>query len=208
MKKSILYSVFLFTVIYISGCKSETKTVSTKDTVSEAPKSSAKFSLKEAKNKIGWTAYKTTEKIPVNGQFKKVNITANGDGNTIKEAIHNTSFSIPVSSIFTKDSSRDYKIRKFFFSFMDTSLLSGTLEILTATSGIATIKMNGITDKVPFEYTITNKVFSMKSTMDINKWNAKAAIASLNKVCEELHKGTDGISKTWDEVALNITSTF
>ena len=208
MKKSILFSVFLFTVIYFSGCKTETKTDSTKDTVSVAPKSSAKFSLKEAENNIGWTAYKTTEKIPVYGQFKKVNITANGDGNTIKEAIHNTSFSIPVSSIFTKDSSRDYKIRKFFFSFMDTSLLSGTLEILTATSGIATIKMNGITDKVPFEYTITNNVFSMKSTLDINKWNAKAAIASLNKVCEELHKGADGISKTWDEVTLNITSTF
>ena len=40
MKKSILFSVFLFTVIYFSGCKTET-----------APKSSAKFSLKEAKNK-------------------------------------------------------------------------------------------------------------------------------------------------------------
>jgi hypothetical protein len=208
MKKSFFYSIFLLSVVYLSGCKSEPKTVSTKEIVNEIPKSSAKFSLKEAKNDIGWTAYKTTEKIPVTGQFKKVNITANGDGNTIKEAIHNTSFSIPVSSIFTKDSSRDYKIRKFFFSFMDTSLLSGTLEISTASTGIATIKMNGITDKVPFEYTINDNVFSMKSTLDINKWNAKAAIASLNKVCEELHKGADGISKTWDEVSLNITSTF
>ncbi|MDA9339633.1 YceI family protein [Polaribacter sp.] len=208
MKKSIIYSVFLLTVIYFSGCKSEPKAVSTKEIVNEIPKSSAKFSLKEAKNDIRWTAYKTTEKIPVNGQFKKVNITANGDGSTIKEAIHNTSFSIPVSSIFTKDSSRDYKIRKFFFSFMDTSLLSGTLEISTATTGVATIRMNGITDKVPFSYTINDNVFSMKSTLDINKWNVKAAIASLNKVCEELHKGADGISKTWDEVSLNITSTF
>ena len=208
MKKSILYSVLLCTIIYFSGCKSETKSESTIAIEKEIPKSSAKFSLREATNKIGWTAYKTTEKIPVNGQFKKVNITANGEGNTIKEAIHNTSFSIPVSSIFTKDSSRDYKIRKFFFSFMDTSLLSGTLEISSASTGIATIKMNGITDKVPFEYTIIDNVFSMQSTLDINKWNAKSAIASLNKVCEELHKGADGISKTWDEVALNITSTF
>ena len=208
MKRSILYSVLLFTIIYLSGCKSDTKSESTIAIEKEIPKSSAKFSLSEATNKIGWTAYKTTEKIPVNGEFKKVNITANGEGNTIKEAIHNTSFSIPVSSIFTKDSSRDYKIRKFFFSFMDTSLLSGTLEISSASTGIANIKMNGITNKVPFEYTIIDNVFSMQSTIDINKWNAKAAIASLNKVCEELHKGADGISKTWDEVALNITSTF
>ncbi len=208
MKNSILCSVLLITVVYFSGCKSESKSETVIAPLKEVVKSSAKFSLAAAKNDIGWTAYKTTEKIPVNGQFKKVNITANGDGNTIKEAIHNTSFSIPVSSIFTKDSSRDYKIRKFFFSFMDTSLLSGTLEVSSASTGIATIKMNGITDKVPFEYTIIDNVFSMKSTLDINKWNAKAAIASLNKVCEELHKGADGVSKTWDEVTLNITSTF
>lgn len=208
MKKSILYSTLLLTVICFSGCKSETKPVTTSPPVEEVQKSSAKFSLTAAKNDIGWTAYKTTEKIPVNGQFKKVNITKNGNGNTIKEAIHNTSFSIPVSSIFTKDSSRDYKIRKFFFSFMDTSLLSGQLEISTSTTGIATIKMNAITDKVPFSYTINDNVFSMKATLDINKWNAKAAIESLNIVCNELHKGADGISKTWDEVTLNITSTF
>jgi len=208
MKKTILYSVLFLSTILFSNCKSENKKDTTNDITKEAPKSTAKFSLKTATNDIGWTAYKTTEKIPVNGEFRKVNITANGDGNTIKEAINKTEFAIPVSSIFTKDSSRDYKIRKFFFSFMDTNLLSGKLEIATDSTGIATIKMNGITDKVPFKYLINDNVFSMKSTLDINNWNAKAAIASLNKVCEELHKGADGVSKTWDEVTLNITSTF
>ena len=95
----------------------------------------------------------------------------------------------------------EYEAEPFYKAGADICTVLGA-------SGIATIKMNGITDKVPFEYTITNNVFSMKSTLDINKWNAKAAIASLNKVCEELHKGADGISKTWDEVTLNITSTF
>jgi hypothetical protein len=208
MKKSIFYSIILLLTVSFSCCKSETKKEDAKEVLKEAPKSTAKFSLKNAKNDIGWTAYKTTEKIPVDGKFKKVTITANGDGNTIKEAINNTEFEIPVSSIFTKDTSRDYKIRKFFFNFMDTPLLSGKLEVVTESTGIATIKMNGITDKVPFTYVINNNVFSMTSTMDINKWNAKAAIASLNKVCEELHKGADGVSKTWDEVTLNITSTF
>jgi hypothetical protein len=208
MRKSFLYSILFLSAILLTNCKSETKADATKETVKEVPKSTAKFSLKTAKNDIGWTAYKTTEKIPVNGQFKKVNITANGDGNTIKEAINNTEFAIPVSSIFTKDSSRDYKIRKFFFSIMDTDLLSGKLEISSESTGIATIKMNGITNKIPFAYVINDNVFSMKASLDINKWNAKAAIASLNKVCEELHKGADGVSKTWDEVALNITSTF
>jgi hypothetical protein len=33
-------------------------------------------------------------------------------------------------------------------------------------------------------------------------------LASLNKVCEALHTGSDGVSKTWSEVTLNITSEF
>ena len=208
MKKSILLSLLFISTVYFTACKSEPKKETPKEVVKVEKKSSAKFSLKEAKNDIGWTAYKTSEKIPVNGKFQKVEITSNGEGNTIKEAINNTEFSIPVSSIFTKDTSRDYKIRKFFFNFMETKLLSGKLEIVTESTGIATITMNNITSKVPFDYTITKNMFSMKATMDINKWNAKAALESLNKVCKELHTGSDGVSKTWDEVTLNISSSF
>ena len=48
----------------------------------------------------------------------------------------------------------------------------------------------------------------MKATMDITKWNAVEALNSLNIACKDLHKGADGVSKTWSEVALNIKSTF
>ncbi|PIX14178.1 MAG: hypothetical protein COZ74_03760, partial [Flavobacteriaceae bacterium CG_4_8_14_3_um_filter_31_8] len=68
--------------------------------------------------------------------------------------------------------------------------------------------MNGEVQNVPFTYTILDKTFNMQATIDVNKWNASAALASLNKVCEDLHKGADGVSVTWSEVALNITSTF
>ena len=90
----------------------------------------------------------------------------------------------------------------------NTKLLSGKLMITDDTTGVAEIKMNGITEKVPFTYTIVDKKFSMNATMDINKWNAVAALESLNKVCYDLHKGADGVSKTWSDVALNISSTF
>jgi hypothetical protein len=90
----------------------------------------------------------------------------------------------------------------------NTKLLSGKLILVDDTNGFAEIKMNGITDKVPFTYSIIDKTFSLQATMDINKWNASAALESLNKVCYDLHKGADGVSKTWSDVALNISSTF
>lgn len=206
MKKVILISFLAVIALQFSACKSETKKA---DTTENESKSTAAYSLKTADNQINFTAYKFTEKTPVGGQFQKVDILAGGEGASIKEAIHNTEFSIPVSSIFTKDSGRDYKIKKFFFGVMDkTQLLSGKLLISDDTSGVAEIKMNGVTEKVPFTYTIENNTFAMSATMDVYKWNAQAALESLNKICYELHKGKDGVSKTWSDVALNITSTF
>ena len=70
------------------------------------------------------------------------------------------------------------------------------------------ITMNGITERLDFVYTIADKVFQLDATMDLNKWNAQKAIESINEACKELHKGSDGISKTWDEVAINISATF
>ncbi|MCI2230102.1 YceI family protein [Polaribacter sp. MSW13] len=205
MKKVVIVAFLTVIAFNFSSCKSEAK----KETSKEVSKVDAKFSLKKAKNEINFTAFKTTEKVPVGGQFKKVDIISGGEGNTIKEAINNTEFSIPVSSIFTKDTSRDFKIKKFFFGIMDnTKLLSGKLVIENDSVGYTNIKMNGVTEKIPFQYTIENNSFSLKATMDVTKWNAADALAALNKECFDLHKGADGISKTWNEVLLNITSTF
>ena len=205
MKKVLILSFLLAISFNFLGCKSETKKEEKKVEIEKK----AAFSLKESKNKIEFTAYKTTEKIPVKGEFKKVTIISGGEGNSIKEAINNTEFSIPVSSLFTKDTSRDFKIKKFFFAVMDqTKLMSGNLVIENDSVGHTNIKMNGVSNKVPFSYTIVENEFSMNATIDINQWNASAALNSLNEACKDLHKGTDSISKTWSDVALHIVSTF
>lgn len=201
--KSIL---FLLTLSLLIACGQDKKE---KSDPYKKQKSDAAFVLKDATNSIQWTAYKTTEKVPVKGKFTKVSITAGGEGNSVKEAINNAEFSIPISSIFTSDSSRDYKIRKFFFGVMEnTKLLSGQLVIENDSLGYANITMNGITNKLPFNYTIEGKAFSMQTKMDVLNWNAQNSIDSLNAICRDLHKGLDGVSKTWAEVAIDITSTF
>jgi len=206
MKKNLLVSLLL--VAFLS-CKTEKKVNPIKEIKVEAPKSTAEFSIEKASNQINFTAYKTSDKVPVGGQFKKVNVLSGGEGNSVKEAIHNTEFSIPVSSLFTQNSSRDYKIKKFFFGIMDnTKLLSGKLLLTDPTNGVVEIKMNGVSQKVPFKYSIIDSVFNMKATMDVNDWNASQALASLNNVCLDLHRGADGISITWSEVTLNITTIF
>lgn len=198
---SLLFSLFILT-----ACNSDKKT----NKVTEVEKkSTAAFAVSEATNNINWVAYKFTEKTGVKGKFKKVNVISGGEGNSIKEAIHNTEFEIPVSSIFTSDSSRDFKIRKYFFGIMpNPKLLSGKLMIENDSMGYANITMNGMTEKLPFKYSIKGKEFSMSTEMNVLEWNAGQSIDSLNAVCEDLHKGLDGVSKLWPQVSINVSSSF
>ena len=202
MKKTFIISfLILATAFNFSACKSEGK--------KEEKKNNGVFKVAKAKNEINFIAYKTTEKKPVKGRFKTINVLSGGEGNNVKEAINNTEFEIPVSSLLTKDTSRDFKIKKFFFGVMEnTKLLSGKLMITDNVNGEALITMNGITKKVPFTYTIVEKTFHMQTTIDVNDWNASAALSVFNKACEDLHEAEDGISKTWSEVDLDITTIF
>ncbi len=209
MKKLALSLLVCFVTIQLTSCKKEASKSTEQKEAPTTEKKQAAFSLENADNTISWTAYKTTDKVPVKGQFKKVNITSGGKGDNAKDAINNAEFSVPVSSIFTNDSSRDFKIRKFFFGVMDkTELLSGKLVLENDSLGYTDITMNGVTKKLPFNYTLNGKTFSLKAAMKISDWKAEKALDSLNAVCKDLHKGADGVSKTWDDVAIEITTVF
>ena len=91
------------------------------------------------KNNIGFIAYKTSDKVPVKGFFKKIEIINGAEANSIKEAIEGAEFKIPVSSIETNDSSRNFKIQKFFFNIMENTInLTGKLKLIDKTKGTAT----------------------------------------------------------------------
>lgn len=206
MKKIITLLSVIAVAFQLSSCKEEAKKEVVKPVVTEK---AFAYSLKKAENAINFIAYKTTDKVPVKGMFKKITITKAGEGNSIKEAINGAEFKIPVNSIETNDSSRNFKIQKFFFNIMaNTVSLTGKLNITDDTNGTVSFTMNAITKELPFTYTIVENAFIMKTTMDINNWNGQAAVTSLNDACKDLHKGADGVSKTWNEVTIEVISTF
>lgn len=118
-------------------------------------------------------------------------------------------FSIPVSGLFTNDATntRDAKIKTSFFGAMlDTDLIKGTIKISNNIYS-ASITMNGVTHDLPLEVTITEgRRVAMTGTMNLKNWDALGALESLNKVCFDLHKGADGVSKTWEDVAIEVNT--
>ncbi len=155
---------------------------------------------------LKWTAYKTTGKVPVSGTFKEINISNIQQGNTIQESLNGVNFSIPVSSIFSNNESRDKKLQMYFFGVMEnTSILEGKLNVTSDTAGSLEVSMNGVTNSFPVEISAEGDLISIAGVINLKDWNALSAVSSLNKACFELHKGADGVSKTWDEVQVETT---
>ena len=201
MRKISILLLAITLSVFVS-CKEEKK----ETTTTEVVKTTKQFVVKPEATSVKWTAYKTTDKVGVNGEFTTVKFD-NKSGATPEEALNNLSFSIPVSSLFTNDATntRDAKIKNSFFgSMIDTDLISGTLKYKDS-KYVASLTMNGVTHDLPLEVGIEDeRRVTLKGTMDLNNWNAIEALNALNKVCFDLHKGADGVSKTWEDVAIQI----
>jgi YceI-like protein len=199
MKKIMFYAIFLSLIVSLNSCKKE-KENALKNKVE------VKNYIIDSKNSvIKWTAYKTTEKIPVAGVFKEVEITNNEPATNRDEILKGLEFEIPVSSIFSNDSIRDFKLVNFFFGVMENTLsLKGKFVNVENGKGVIKLNMNGISNDLPFNYEIVDDNISINSTMNLDNWKTQLAIESLNKVCNEKHKAADGISKTWSEVAIDV----
>ncbi|WP_154856889.1 YceI family protein [Cyclobacterium xiamenense] len=201
MKKQSLIAGSLLLLAAFS-CNNATKVAE-----QETQASDASYSLVQDSTKVSFVAYKTTDKVPVGGQFTAISIADLGSGDTALEAMDGTEFSIPVSSLFTNDptGTRDPKILEFFFGFLDnTELISGVFKVGPDKQAAIDVTLNGKTESIPLTYTVENdSKFVFDGVMELANWDALGAVASINKACEALHTGADGISKTWSEVAVH-----
>jgi len=200
MKNLSLSSLLLFVLIIgTTSCK-ESKKQKIKEAVKE-------YTVEPTTTTINWIAYKTTGKVPVKGQFTKVTIEGSENATSAKEALNGLKFKIPVSSLFTKDSIRDGKLKKFFFGTMkNTSTINGTISMNNETSGSVELTMNGISQNLPITYVISDQMVTIEAIMDLDNWKAQLAIDALNTACKELHSGDDGIPKTWSEVKIEVAT--
>ena len=196
--KKITLLLIVTTLVITTSCKKEKNVI-----IPEVKTSNTKtYSVIGETSTVKWTAYKTTDKVAVNGKFNTINITNSKKAANVEEALNGILFSIPVSSIFSNETTRDSKLKQFFFAVMkNTEFISGTFDI-NKTGSFANITMNGISKTIPIKLDIDGQKATFSNTLKLNDWKLGDAIASLNKACFDLHKGADGISKTWDEVEI------
>lgn len=200
--KLIALAMILITAV---SCKDSKK--SDEETTTETQTTEGTYTVINDSTKVSFTAYKTTDKAAVGGIFKEITLTDTKEGETPLEALNGTKFSIPVSSLFTNDATgtRDPKILKFFFGVMkNTELISGEFKVAADNRCSIDVLLNGKTANIPLEVTNNSDTnLSFDGVMNLENWDGLAAVASINKACEALHTGADGVSKTWSEVAVH-----
>ena len=198
MKKITHFSLVMIMAFSLTFCSKEKK-----ETSDLSKDETAKISVDTELSSVTFTAYKTTDKVPVKGTFKEIKVVNANTGATGIEALEGFEFEIPVSSIYTKDTIRDGKLKRFFFAVMEKSMkLKGKFQIQDDSNGNIAFTMNGLTKELPFTYEINKDTINIDATMDLNTWQAQKAVESINEACLELHTGPDGVSKTWDVVGI------
>ena len=205
--KNLLVYIFVLTTLGLTSCKKE-KTGPEEPAKTETVEAKKLYSVNPEVTKVNWTAYKTTAKTPVKGQFTVLRINTPVESETKAGAFSNLDFEIPVSSFFSNDNERDTKIKALFFGVMEnTTLVTGKFTDVQGndTEGTMTLNliMNGNSIPVPMTYTIENQKVTINGTItNLLDWKMEDAFNSLHKACETLHTGEDGVSKTWQEVAI------
>ena len=199
MKFEKIFGLFLIVAMTLAACKNQPKQAEQTATMQAVSQSAS----------VEWTAYKTTEKVPVKGTFKSVTIQNTGTGATVEEVANGTEFAINDFEISTNDTTRDATIVANFFKVMDDAgNISGKV-FKEGDAWFVKLKLNGITvEKLPAQVSFEGNTAQLTASIQLADFNALNALASLNKACGDLHKGADGISKTWDVVDVKASLQF
>jgi len=167
-------------------------------------------------NAIGvtWTAFKFTERTAVNGRFNSMKVSGPTSASSPMALAKGLSMDIDGLSVETDNPARNATISEFFFGvFKPAGKIQASVAEVKGDEAKGTIDMkitmNGVTHVVPFAYTATpDGQVEAKGSFDMMDFKLGEAHDTIHKTCEEQHKGTDGVSKTWTDVGVTLKGKF
>ncbi|WP_020528063.1 YceI family protein [Flexithrix dorotheae] len=213
MKKfNLTLFIFSFILFLISCDKKASDNEGGDESQSETTSPvSCTYSYLKDSTTVEWTAFKLTEKVGVGGKFDEFKVLSAKESGSPKELLNGLEFSIETGSVNTENPIRDQKIvESFFGTLTNTGMITGKVAALEGddNSGKATVNLtlNEIEKVVELAYAVKGEQVYLEGEINVGDWDGMAAIDALNKVCLAGHTGTDGVSKLWPDVELNISS--
>lgn len=151
---------------------------------------------------VKWTGFKTSDKLAVSGRFNSVQVMDTKEGTTPEEVLQGAKVRVAVSSIYSGLDERDGKLKMILFGAMENT--SDIFGVINFRNGKTYIKftLNNVSKEYEVKSKFENNVFVVNTTVNLVDFKAGSAVEALNTACADLHKGPDGVSKTWTEVEI------
>ncbi|MFC3867591.1 YceI family protein [Helicobacter equorum] len=158
-------------------------------------------SIDTSKVNVIWTAYKTPAKVAVSGTFKDIAFKFGKKQDSIATALEGASATIDPIKVNLNDDVKNANLRDFFFSKFSKKEIKVTLHDVVEGKDqgtiLASVRMNGKTNKVPMEYKIENDVLKAHGVLDLSEFKLSEARVNLQKAVSDLHEGM-----TWSQVTI------
>lgn len=207
-----------FLVILFTFCNNQNKTESTQNTIKQdqvSYKLDMNYNPERPDNtEINWYAYKTNEKIKVSGSFSEFSSDRENQAfNSIDDLVEGLYFSISSLSSSSGDETRDLNIKDYFFKHLTHNFeINGTLGKPVNDSIDIFFDIFEKNKPIRFAYSsfvipdckYGNQIIEINGKINLVNQFDGLAYTSIHTKCIHLHKGADGISRTWEEVDVNI----
>ena len=208
MNLKLIYSL-IFLTLFISCFNSSKKNNIEENVEINSNNKNCLYSVNLKKTKLIWSGYKTTDKIKVTGtlnKFKSSKIQNNNQYNSIKNLVEGLDFVVDLSSSTSGDEIRDLNLKNFFFKYIGQNwMLNGRFENFQNDSVDVIFNFFGLEKKIKLSTLYENDKLQLKGSVNlIKQLGLDKAYESISNKCYDLHKGPDGISKTWKEVEIHV----
>jgi len=203
----IQHFIILFALVFFSCNNNNTQEAKQKN--SQINENAYQLSIENTK--VIWNGFKTNDKLKVVGYFDEFSCDREDQKfSSIDELVNGLQFSIKSSSSVSGDPIRDKNLKDHFFSYLTKDfVINGTLGQPINDSIDVSFDVFGQTKTLRFgcQYNIvpdssnSDCMIEIRGSIDLeSQFGGLQAFNAISKKCHDLHKGADGISKTWKQV--------
>lgn len=212
MKRSKLMYALPFFLLGLAACGGEKESeAESTDENAEVAEKACTYSYDNSTTMVQWTAYKFTERAPVQATFDTVEVNGTQSSEDMGKVLENATFTLHTASTQTGDMGKNNNIVTHFFgSWIDPGKITGTVRSIDLEKGEAlfSLKMNGLELDVDGELTVEENKIRCKGEVDLLSWNGQKAIDNLNEACKANHTGPDGKLMVWPIVTFYLETTL
>ena len=201
--------LILLTSALLFACNSDKEAENKHKNASTKKAAKCYFSVNKEEVKFQWTAFKTTDKIAVKGTFDAFEIRNDKKEVNITDLLRDSDIHFELPSINSGNKARDEKLMKFFFgNLLNTEHISANVKQIDGSNfegeAFIALAMNDVEDIVEMTYKLENDLLIFNGDVDLLNWKTDKSLKALNNACKDLHKGKDGVSKTWTTVHIEV----